>query len=115
MGFFDDPIQDFGNPGRVAHFFLITDQILKDCHLFDFLKSSLANSLVRRLGRYQKEWRVVPVGRHNRGHEVGDAGAVLGNGHAHFPRSAGVAIGTHASVTFMGAVPEFNACCGKQV
>ena len=114
-GFLDDAIQYFGHACRVPDFLLITNHVLEQGHLFDLLKTALANGLVCRLRRDQQHWCMVPVGTFYRGNEIGDSRAILRNGHAHFPAGPGVAIGTHAGVAFVRTIPELNARRWKQV
>ena len=115
MGLFDDTVQYLCNPRRVTDLFLITDEILKDCHLLDFLKAALTDGLVGRLRRNKEQRRMIPVGRHHRSDKVCDSGAVLRDSHTHFSGGPRVTIGTHARVTFMRAVPEFNSRCREQI
>ena len=44
--FLDDPIENFCNSGWISNFFLVTDQVLEDRHLLDFLEPALTNSFV---------------------------------------------------------------------
>ena len=115
MGLFDDSVQYLCNPRRVTHLFLITDEILKDCHLLDFLKTALTDGLVGRLRRHKEQRRMIPVGRHHRSDKVGDPRTVLRDSHTHLPRGPRVTIGTHSRVTFMCAVPEFNSRSREQI
>ena len=113
--FEDHTVQDFGDPRRIAHFFLIADAISEEPHLLHFLETALADRLVGRLRRHQQKRRVVPESRHDRGDKVRDARTVLRYGHRHFAGRTGEPVGDHASVALMGAVPEFDARCREQI
>ncbi len=102
----DDAVQRLGDAGRIAHFFLIGDHVLEEGHLLNFLETALTDGFVRGLRRDQQQRRVVPVSGFDRRHEVGDAGAVLGDHHRHLAGGACVSVGHHASVTLMRRVPE---------
>ncbi len=114
-GVFDHPVQHLGHARWVAHFFLVADHVLEQRHLLDFLETALLDGLVRSLRRHQQHRRVVPVGGLDGGDEVGDAGPVLRDGHAHLAGGAGVAVGAHAGVAFVGTVPELDTGCGEKV
>ncbi len=114
-GFGDHAVQDLGDAGRVADFFLVADHVFEQGHLRDFLEPALADGLVGGLRRDQQHRGVVPIGGLDRGHEVGDAGAVLGHAHGHLAGRAREAVGHHAGVAFMGAVPEGDPRLGEQV
>ena len=115
MCLFNHAVQHLCNARWVTHLFLITDQVLKDRHLLDFLKAALADGFVGRLGRDEQQRSMVPVGRHDRSDKVSDTRTVLCNGHTHFSGGAGVTIGTHARVALMRTVPEFNARSREQI
>lgn len=36
----DDPVEDFGNAARIAHFLLVADHLLEHRHLVDFLEAA---------------------------------------------------------------------------
>jgi hypothetical protein len=79
-GLHDHPVEHLGDARRVAHLFLVADHVLEQPHLLHFLEAALTDGLVGRLRRDQQQRGVVPVGGLHRRHEVGDAGAVLGDG-----------------------------------
>ena len=114
-GLLDDAVQNLRHPRRVAHLLLVADHLLEQLHLRDFLKPALPDRLVRGLRRHQQERRVVPVGGLDRGHEIGDAGAVLRDRHRHLAGGARVAVGAHAGIALMRAVPELDAGGREQV
>ena len=115
MRLFNHAVQHFSHARRIANLLLIADDVGEQAHLLHFLKAALTDRLVRRLRGHQQHRRVVPIGGFDRRHEVGDAGAVLGDRHAHLARRAGVAVGAHAGVALMRAVPELDAGFRKQI
>ena len=58
---------------------------------------------------------MVPVGGFDGGHEIGDAGAILGDHHAHLAGRARVPVGHHPARSFMGAIPEGDPGLRKQI
>ena len=102
----DHPVEDLGHARGVAHLLLVADHLLEQRHLRHFLEAALADGLVGRLGRHQQQRGVVPVRGLHRGHEVGDAGAVLADAHGDLAGGAGVAVAHEAGVALVGHVPE---------
>ena len=111
----DHAVQHFGDARGIAHLFLVADHVGEQRHLRHFLEAALANRLVGGLRRDEQQRRVVPIGGFYRGDEAGDAGTVLRDRHRHFAGRPRIAIGHHASVGFVGAVPESNAGFRKQI
>ena len=114
-GFLDHAIQHFRNAGGVSNFLLIADDVSEKAHLLHFLEAALTDGLVCGLRGDQQQWRMVPVGGLDRRHEVGDAGSVLRDGHRHLARGARVAVGAHARVALVRAVPELDASFREQI
>ena len=115
FGLNDDPVEHFRDAGGMQHFFLVGNHLFKHGHLGDFLEATLAHGHVGCLGGHQQQRGVVPVSGFHRCHEVGDAGAVLGDHHGHLARGAGEPVGHHTGVAFMSDIPEGDACFGKKV
>ncbi len=111
----DDPVEDFGNAARIAHFLLVADHLLEHRHLVDFLEAALADGLVGRLRRDHEQRRMVPVGRLHRRDETGHTGAVLADRHRHCAGRPAEAVGHHAGIGLVGTVPEPDARLRKQV
>ncbi len=111
----DHPVQHLGHARGIAHLFLIGDHVLEQGHLFHFLKPAHADRLVGGLRRHQQQRCVVPVGRLDRCHEIGDPRPVLRNHHAHLAGRPRVAIGHHPAAALMRAIPELDPGFRKQV
>ncbi|CAI8428282.1 MAG: Uncharacterised protein [Rhodospirillaceae bacterium] len=114
-GLFDYPVQHFGDPRRVAHFFLVADHVLEQRHLLDFLEAALTDGLVRGLRGHQQQRGVVPVGGLDRGDEVGDARAVLRDRHGHLTGRTAVTVRRHPGVTLVRTVPELDPSLREEV
>ena len=111
----DHAVEHLGHAGRIAHLLLVADHVLEQLHLLDLLEAALTDGAVGRLRGDQQERGVVPVGGLDRGDEVGDAGPVLGDGHRHPTGGTRVAVGHHAGVALVGAVPERDAGIREEV
>ena len=99
----------------MTHFFLVGNHVLKHGHLRNLLETTLSHGHVCRLGGYQQERRVVPVGSFYRCNKICDTGAVLANQHTHLAGGAGESVRHHACTEFMPTIPESDTCFGKQV
>ena len=111
----DHPIEHLRHARGVAHLLLVADHLLEERHLRHLLEPALADGLVRRLGRHEEQRRVVPVGGLHRGHEIGDAGAVLADAHGDLAAGAGVAVAHEARVALVRHVPEGDPGLGEKV
>ena len=58
---------------------------------------------------------MIPVRGHYGCHKICDPRPILCNGHTHFPSNPRIPVSTHAGVTFMRTVPEFDPGSGKQI
>ena len=90
-GVFDDAVQYLGNARRVANFFLVADAVFEHRHLLDFLETTLFDGLVSGLRGHQQQRRMVPAA------------------------GTRVAVGDHARVALVRAIPELDSRLREQV
>ncbi len=115
LGFLDHAVENLGDARGVPHLLLIADGVAEHRHLIDLLEAAEADCLVRRLGRHDQHRGVVPVGRLDRGDEVGDAGAVLRDRHGDPAGRAGIAVADQPAVRLVRDVPEGDPRLGEEI
>ena len=100
---------DLGHARRVVHVPLVLGDLGEDRQLLGLLEAAEAHAHRAGLGRDHHHRRMRPVGGCRRGHEVGDAGAVLRDAHAVAARDARIAVGHVAGALLVHGRDEADA------
>jgi hypothetical protein len=107
--------EQLGDPGVLADMRLKLGDAGKDRQLIGLLKAAEPHGVGPGLRSDDDDRRVGPVCGGDRGHEIGDAGAVLRDADAMPPRRPGIAVGHMARALLMHGRYEADAGGRKQI